>query len=169
MTNGFTLARALCQQLEEEKGIDKRTLTRELSRPYRPMTDILFGYDGKQGILSKFKRYIKGMAHITGGGQPDNIVRMIPDGCKAIVQKQALPIFLLMRLFQEYDLVEGKELYDVFNMGVGFTFTVANGKEVEIVEHINRNYRSRIQGVDRRAAHIGKIVEQNKFEFENIY
>ena len=111
MTNGYSLARYICDEMVKSREVESwdtqmrelngRSIRYELSRPHRPMTDILFGYDNIEGVLSKFPGSIKGMAHITGGGQPDNIVRMVPDDCMALVNGSVLPTPPLMQLFRE--------------------------------------------------------------------
>ncbi len=171
MTNGFTIARRLRDRLVKKeiaesydapvKELNGKSLTYELSRPHRPMTDILFGYDNIEGVLSKFQ--IKGMAHITGGGQPDNIPRMVPDDCKAVVTKDVLPVPPLMQLFRKYGLTE-KELFHDFNMGVGYALIVSKRDAPKVARYINDNFRTRIEGVDRIAALIGSIEARKKSE-----
>lgn len=64
-------------------------------------------------------RYIKGMAHITGGGFYDNIKRILPSHCGVIINKKAwrpLPVFSLI---QRMGQIPDEEMYRVFNMGIG--------------------------------------------------
>ena len=68
---------------------------------------------------------VKGLAHITGGGFIDNIPRVLPRKCDALVRKgswDAPPIFELIRARGG---VAEAELYQVFNMGIGMTIIVA--------------------------------------------
>ncbi|GAB6077529.1 phosphoribosylformylglycinamidine cyclo-ligase [Hydrogenobaculum acidophilum] len=67
-------------------------------------------------LKSKIK--IKGMAHITGGGIPGNLPRVIPDGLKAIVYNYDIPDLFLW--FQKLGNIDKKEMYKTFNMGIGF-------------------------------------------------
>ncbi len=171
MTNGFSLGRRLCDKLVKNgevksydasvKELNGKSLRYELSRPHRYMTDILFGYDNVEGILSKFD--IKGMAHITGGGQPDNIPRMVPDNCKAVIYKNVLPVPPLMQFFKDYGLTD-EELDHDFNMGVGFALIVSEHNAPGVGKYVNDNFRTRIEGVDRRAAVIGRIESRKKSE-----
>ena len=67
---------------------------------------------------------ISGIAHITGGGIPGNVNRVIPDKLQAkfYPEKWMAPeIFLLI---QEFGPVESAEMYHTFNMGLGFVFLV---------------------------------------------
>ena len=154
MTNGYTLARRLCNEITE---LNKESLKEELSRPHRYFTDVLFGYENIEGILTKFRGKVKGMAHITGGGQDGNIIRMIPSGLIACLSKDVLPVPRIMNLFGNHG-VSQDELYRTFNMGVGFTLTVSNNCSKEITNYINKNFRYSIKGVDRKAAQIGEII-----------
>ncbi|MFC1728591.1 AIR synthase-related protein [Nanoarchaeota archaeon] len=175
MTNGYTLGRDFSDELVKKgevkswddpmDALNGKSLRYELSRPHRPMNDILFGYEGVEGVVSKFD--VKGMAHITGGGQPDNIVRMVPKGCKAVVSKDVLPVPPFMALCRQYG-IKDEELYQTFNMGVGYTLTVPKEQAGELVDYINKHFRNRIQDVSREAAQIGvikKTTGDSQFEF----
>ncbi len=68
------------------------------------------------------KDKIAALAHITGGGIVENLPRVLPDGIKAVVKKDAiksLPIFDFMAHY-----VEDDEMYRTFNMGVGMVWVV---------------------------------------------
>ncbi len=62
---------------------------------------------------------IKGIAHITGGGLPDNIIRILPPNCCAEIQKGTWEIPSIFPFLQEQGGVDEAEMYHVFNMGVG--------------------------------------------------
>ena len=69
--------------------------------------------------LQKLGITIKAMAHITGGGFPDNLPRVIPSSTGVALDRMAwqpLPIF---DLIQEHGNVNALEMYRVFNMGMG--------------------------------------------------
>ena len=168
MTNGYTLARDIADRLVEEgeaqgwddplQALGNKSLRDVLSLPHRPMTDILFGNNDSKGVLDVYGKNIAGTAHITGGGQLDNIPRMIPDDCKAVIMKDVLPVPAFMQLARERGLPEG-ELYRTFNMGPGFTLTVPSNMAHGIVNYININF-GHSAGYNRSAAVIGKIVER---------
>ncbi|OGC43374.1 phosphoribosylformylglycinamidine cyclo-ligase [candidate division WOR-3 bacterium RBG_13_43_14] len=68
--------------------------------------------------------YIKAMAHITGGGFYDNIARVLPPGCAAVINRRSwtpLPVF---RLIQKLGQVPDEEMYHVFNMGIGMVVII---------------------------------------------
>lgn len=181
MTNGYTLARYVCDELVKSghvkdwdtpmEELNGKTIRKELSRPHRPMTDILFGYHGLEGVLSKFPGAVKGMAHITGGGLPDNVVRMVPDNCRVIITKYSHPVPPIMKLFMKKGIKED-EMFNTFNMGVGYTLTVSRDATEDVIAYINQNFRRKILGVNREARLIGSVFERKKdepkFRFANL-
>jgi phosphoribosylformylglycinamidine cyclo-ligase len=62
---------------------------------------------------------IKGMAHITGGGIPGNLPRILPKGLAARIDKGSWKVPPIFTLIQKRGNVDDKEMYHVFNMGVG--------------------------------------------------
>jgi phosphoribosylformylglycinamidine cyclo-ligase len=64
---------------------------------------------------------IKGLAHITGGGLVGNIPRILPQGLAAHLRKDSWDIPSIFKLIQKSGNIEEKEMYRVFNMGIGIT------------------------------------------------
>ncbi|AAC06918.1 phosphoribosylformylglycinamidine cyclo-ligase [Aquifex aeolicus] len=62
---------------------------------------------------------IKGIAHITGGGIPENLIRILPEGTKAVVYKKNIPQNPVFSWIQRLGNVEEREMFRTFNMGVG--------------------------------------------------
>jgi phosphoribosylformylglycinamidine cyclo-ligase len=84
--------------------------------------------------MEKFE--IKGMAHITGGGLPGNVNRIIPDGlcARLSVAKEPPDIFkVLMRLGN----VARDEMYTTFNMGIGFVLVVDKADEAAVIRGLS--------------------------------
>ncbi len=111
-TNGYSLARKI---LFRNYGFStyvpelKCTIGAELLKVHRSY----------RKMLEPRMEYIKGLAHITGGGFYDNIKRILPGKCSVIIHKNAwkpLPIFSLI---QKLGKVPENEMYRVFNMGIG--------------------------------------------------
>jgi phosphoribosylformylglycinamidine cyclo-ligase len=112
-TNGYSLARKVFG--ESRKELEK--YYPELDGPVGEA--LLKPHIGYYNRLKPHLKYIKGMAHITGGGLIDNVPRILPEGLAARFDSkswEAPPVFpLIQRLGQ----VEREEMYHVFNMGVG--------------------------------------------------
>lgn len=67
---------------------------------------------------------IHGMAHITGGGLPGNIVRILPNGCQAQIRLESWPVPAIFQYIQKQGNISTKEMYQVFNMGIGLVLIV---------------------------------------------
>ena len=68
---------------------------------------------------------LKGAAHITGGGLVDNVPRILPDTCDAVIDTAAWKPPRLCQILQEGGKVPREEMFQVFNMGVGMALVVA--------------------------------------------
>jgi phosphoribosylformylglycinamidine cyclo-ligase len=86
-----------------------------------------------QALLKKFNRsaarpILRGLAHITGGGFIDNIPRVLPKTCDAVIRKGSWDMPPLFQLLASCGGVAEAELYQVFNMGIGMTAIVAEAQ-----------------------------------------
>jgi len=68
------------------------------------------------------KQYVKALAHITGGGIVENLPRVLPDGMRAIVNKDSIKVLPIFEFMSQY--VDEEEMYRAFNMGVGMVWVV---------------------------------------------
>ena len=69
--------------------------------------------------------WIKGMAHITGGGITENLPRVLPDGCSFLLDRSSWSIPPLFRWLQREGGMEDAEMFRAFNMGVGLIVVCA--------------------------------------------
>jgi phosphoribosylformylglycinamidine cyclo-ligase len=67
---------------------------------------------------------IQGMAHITGGGLYDNVPRVLPDQCRAMIDSTSWTVPAYYRFIEEKGKVDRHEMYRVFNMGIGYVIIV---------------------------------------------
>ncbi|MFV0394432.1 MAG: phosphoribosylformylglycinamidine cyclo-ligase [Coprobacillaceae bacterium] len=67
---------------------------------------------------------IKGMSHITGGGFHENLPRMLKEGLGVSIDITSFPRPEIFNLIQETGKIPDKEMYNVFNMGIGFVLAV---------------------------------------------
>ncbi len=92
-----------------------------------------------KSILNLIKNFnIRGIVHITGGGFTDNIPRIVPGPCRAVIRKgswSAPPIFDLIR---RVGGVAEEEMLRVFNMGIGMIIIVAETDHAEILERLEK-------------------------------
>jgi phosphoribosylformylglycinamidine cyclo-ligase len=68
---------------------------------------------------------IHGLAHITGGGLIDNLPRVLPKNCDAVIETKSWCIPAIFELLQRNGKVERAEMYQVFNMGIGMAVIVS--------------------------------------------
>ncbi len=67
---------------------------------------------------------VRGIAHITGGGITDNLPRVMPDNCRAVVKVGAWDVPPVFRLLAEKGRVPEDDLWRTFNLGVGMVLIV---------------------------------------------
>ena len=73
---------------------------------------------------------IRAMAHITGGGFPDNIPRVLPDGVNVVIDRSAWEVPPVFEFIRREGGVDRDEMYRVFNMGIGMVIVV-RGKDAD--------------------------------------
>jgi phosphoribosylformylglycinamidine cyclo-ligase len=130
-TNGYTLARKVLFDTLGH-GVETRlaelgtTVGAALLAPHRSYLAAL------EPLLERGK--IRALAHITGGGFPGNIPRVLPPGLGARVRLGAWEVPPIFRLIQSGGGVSDEEMFRTFNMGVGMVVVVAN-EDLHDVEH----------------------------------
>ena len=120
-TNGFSLARKIIFN-KAKLGIHDK-----LPGTGKSVADVLLAVH--RSYLKPVKQLmqrtiIRGMAHITGGGFPDNVARVLPKSVNAIFDRSAWIVPPVFRFLQERGKVERNEMYRVFNMGIGMVIIV---------------------------------------------
>lgn len=126
-TNGYTLARrvifdVLKLQVHDRLGDTGQTVAESLLAVHRSYAGAVMP------VISK----IHGIAHITGGGIPGNLIRVLPEGCEAVVNSASWELPPLFKLLQSGGKVATEEMRDVFNLGVGLIAALP-AKEVDAV------------------------------------
>ncbi len=74
--------------------------------------------------LYQVKKVVRGMAHITGGGLIENIERILPPGCDAVIDKKKWTVPPIFSRIQKEGNIESSEMNRVFNMGIGYVLVV---------------------------------------------
>jgi phosphoribosylformylglycinamidine cyclo-ligase len=113
-TNGYTLARRI---VFDRMGL---TLDDRLGDTGRSVADALLAvHQSYVRSLMPVIRRVHGLAHITGGGIAGNLVRVLPDGCEAVVDPAAWKLPPLFAALQRGGNISTDEMREVFNLGVG--------------------------------------------------
>ena len=124
-TNGFSLARAALADAMHERLAEGTAVWRALLAPHSSFLPVV-------GPLLAIGA-IKAMAHITGGGLPGNLPRALPDGMGARLERGTWPEPEIFARLQRHGGVSDEEMFEVFNMGVGFVLIVAAERSEELV------------------------------------
>lgn len=117
-TNGYSLVRGIfpipsaLSQYKEELGSTLGEVLLETHRCY-------------YSVLRLHLKLIKGLAHITGGGLPGNIPRIVPQGLTVHLNSQSWTVPPIFGLIEKVGKVERQEMYRVFNMGIGMVLIAA--------------------------------------------
>lgn len=119
-TNGYSLARKVLLEklrlpLDKPAPGTSIPLAKELLKVhpnYQPLMASL-----PQGMLH-------GAAHITGGGLLDNLPRVLPEGCRASIDKGSWKVPTIFDIIQNAANIPDDEMFQVFNMGIGMTLVV---------------------------------------------
>ncbi|HQB29741.1 MAG TPA: phosphoribosylformylglycinamidine cyclo-ligase [Syntrophales bacterium] len=80
---------------------------------------------------------IKGIVHITGGGFFDNIPRILPDPCRALIRKNSWEVPPVFQALQDMGRIDEREMHRVFNMGVGMILVVPEKEAKDILDRLS--------------------------------
>ena len=124
-SNGFSLVRKVFN-------IDKigSQLKKELLTPTRIYVKVIMK------LLEKCK--IKGMAHITGGGIEGNLVRILPKDCQAHINTKSWKTPHIFEQIQKEGNIEAKEMFKVFNMGIGMILVVSKKEADKVMSFLSK-------------------------------
>ena len=132
-SNGYSLARKVLLEKgkhgvhDQVTGLEK-SIGLEMLEPTRIYV---------KPLLNLFKNFnIKGLVHITGGGFYDNIPRIIPQVCRAVINKGTWNTPPVFDVIQDIGNVEEKEMFRVFNMGIGMMIIVSEKENDAVLERL---------------------------------
>ncbi len=161
-SNGFSLVRKLLLEaggwkLESKVPELGRTLAEELLEPTRiyvnPLLKVFSEY--------KVKKVVKALAHVTGGGLPGNVPRVLPKGLAARIVKGSWPVPPVFELIRRAGEIEEAEMFRTFNMGVGMVLVCP--------EYYSAAIARRLRRLKVPTWRIGEVVERSaKEEFELV-
>jgi len=132
-TNGYALARKL---LFEQAGYRPSTRLRELKATVAEV--LLAEHRSYLPLLRPLLPRLRGLAHITGGGIPGNLPRILPVGCAAEVRLSTWEVPPLFRLLQRLGGVPADDMRRTFNLGIGMIGVVAPGQAAAVERQLRR-------------------------------
>jgi phosphoribosylformylglycinamidine cyclo-ligase len=132
-TNGYSLARKLCFEVAH---LSPSSIVPELQTPTLGDALLTPHRNYAHCVQTLLKHHsIKGMAHITGGGLLDNIARILPQNCNAILNTTAWPSLPIFDYLTRLGSLNTKEAYRTFNMGIGFILIADKKTAPELLAH----------------------------------
>ena len=152
-SNGFGLARkvvferAKLKPSDRPAELDGETVAEAMLAPTRiyvkPVLEVLAAY--------KRRHAVKAMAHITGGGLPGNLLRIMPKGLTVRIKRAGWELPGIFELIARAGPVDSVEMFRVFNMGVGFVMVVAERHAGPVM--------ARLRKAGERCWLLGKVVK----------
>ncbi len=143
MTNGYSLVREIWGlgkgrgEAHDRGVLEARheglegTLGEALTAPHPPFWPLL------RPVLP----YLKGVAHITGGGIPGNLPRVLPEGVAGVIDADSWRVPALFELIRREGNVAPAEMFRTFNMGVGMILVVAEADAGAVLEGVPGAWR----------------------------
>jgi len=152
-SNGYSLVRKICFDV---MGLDihthvpelDKTIGEELIVPTKIYSEVI------QGIIKNMP--VHGLAHITGGGISENIIRIIPDRCKVRMYKDSWEIPPIFQYLQMSGNVTDIEMMKTFNNGIGLIAVVPDGEANALL--------NRLKAMDEKAFLVGEIIARKDDE-----
>jgi phosphoribosylformylglycinamidine cyclo-ligase len=134
-SNGYSLARKVFfERMRLKPGSRVKGLARSIGEELLVPTKIYV-----RPLLDLLRRFrIRGMAHITGGGITDNLPRVIPPGCKAVIRMDSWPVPPIFRALQDAGNVADEEMLRTFNNGIGMILAVPAGEVQGVIVRLKR-------------------------------
>jgi phosphoribosylformylglycinamidine cyclo-ligase len=120
-TNGYSLARkVLFQKLRLKPGARLTGLKHSLGQ------ELLRVHKNYQPLIAKLPPgMIHGLAHITGGGLIDNLPRVLPKHCDALIETKSWRVPPIFDFLERHGKIDRTEMFQVFNMGIGMVAIVS--------------------------------------------
>ena len=148
-SNGFSLVR----KVVSDAGLDLHAVLPELDAE-RPLGEVL---------LTPTRIYVKqvldvirncdvhGVAHITGGGFDENIPRILKEGQGIEVKEGSWEILPVFRMLEKYGKIAHREMFNIFNMGIGMVLAVDATEADKVIEILKSH--------GERASVIGRVTD----------
>jgi len=150
-SNGYSLVRKICfdtlgLKLTDEIPEFGMSLGEALLTPTKIYTDLI------RRLVKNLP--IHGLAHITGGGLEENVLRVVPSSCCIEVFKGSWDVPPIFPFLQKGGKVADEEMGRTFNNGIGLVAIVPENSAQEVVEQV--------RGMNEKAYVIGRVVRKPK-------
>ena len=132
-SNGFSLVRSVFEMTKESLDTYYEELHKTLGEALIEPTKI---YVKALKSMKNNGIRVKGCSHITGGGFYENVPRMLPDGIRAVIEKNSYEVPAIFKLLAKKGDIAEDMMYHTFNMGLGMVIAVAPEDKEKALEAI---------------------------------
>jgi len=101
---------------------------------------------------------VHGVAHITGGGFDENIPRILTDKMGLDIVEGSWPILPVFKFLEKYGKVDHREMFNIYNMGIGMVIAVANEDDAKKVIDILAKHGDKAYVIGKVTDNAGKVV-----------
>ncbi len=155
-SNGFSLVRKI---FFTDCGFTPETELEELSKPLGEVLLTPTKIYVKPVLEVLKEAAVKGMAHITGGGFVENIPRTLPEGLGAEIQEGTWDVPEIFHALRTHGQLDFKEMYNIFNMGIGLVMIVSAEDEERV--------KQLIEQAGEQAYTIGRVISGEGVQFKS--
>ena len=132
-SNGFSLVRQVFKMNEEALNTYYESLGKTLGEELITPTKI---YVNALKSIKNSGKSFKGCSHITGGGFFENIPRMLPEGVRAVVNKDSYEIPAIFKMLSVDGDIKEEVMYNTYNMGIGMILVVDKSDVDDVLDAI---------------------------------
>ena len=140
-SNGYSLIRSV---LENNKNLDLKKVYNQYALENSLLEEIMKPTKIYHSIVQDILPKVKAMAHITGGGLPENLPRAFnKKNLKAIIQKDSWDILPIFKFLQSEGNIDPAEMLKVFNLGLGLVLIVSPENKADVfatLDSFNEKY-----------------------------
>jgi len=101
---------------------------------------------------------VHGVAHITGGGFDENIPRILKDNMGLDIVEGSWPILPVFKFLEKYGKVDHREMFNIYNMGIGMILAVSNEADAKKAIEILSKYDDKAYIIGKITDNAGKVV-----------
>ncbi|MGM0594092.1 MAG: phosphoribosylformylglycinamidine cyclo-ligase, partial [Pseudomonadota bacterium] len=138
-SNGYSLIRKVLEVsgADLEDDFDGRPLGEVLLEPTRIYVKPLLALLEKVDVHS--------LCHITGGGLPENLPRVLPESCRAVIDGSSWSRPAVFDWLQQQGNIAATEMYRTFNCGIGMAVVVPAGQAEQAIAQLNASGEQAVQ------------------------
>lgn len=153
-SNGYSLVRKIMAEAPRQQGLGGKAATQAMGYGWDECPPMLAGQSLGEVLLTPTQLYVKpvlaaleagfeihAMAHVTGGGFPENLPRCLGENQSIYIEADSWPVLPIFKWLQAAGSVAPAEMFRTFNMGIGFVVVVPESSAEAALAHFQPAYR----------------------------